>query len=147
MCAFASVTPLRGPVAREKRGSWYVNGFSIDDDEHQHPKSQASARGLKEGLTPAGLAVASRHHPGESGRRGSCVGGQGSGGGVWGDPGVRLHLLRTGDTVSDAPPVMYPPVGVPGPITVDLRRSARSDDKITTHTQLSIACLLRQRVY
>ena len=29
---------------------------------------------------------------------------------------------------------MYPPVGVPGPITVDLRRSARSDDKITTHT-------------
>ena len=68
------------PVAREKRGSWYMNGFSIDDDEHQHPKSQASARGLKEGLTPAGLAVASRHHPGESGRRGSCVGGQGSGG-------------------------------------------------------------------
>ena len=57
-----------------------------------------TARGLKEGFTPAGLAVASRHHPGESGRRGSCVGGQGSGGGVWGDSGVRLHLLTKQET-------------------------------------------------
>ena len=90
--------PLRGPVAREERGSWYVNGFSIDDDEHQHPKSQASARGLKEDFTPAGLAVASRRHPGDSGRRGSRVGGQGSGGGVWGDSGVKLHLLTKQET-------------------------------------------------
>ena len=74
------------PVAREKRGSWYVNGFSIDDDhdddEHQHLISQASVRGLKEDFTSARLMVASRHHTGESGRRGSRVGGQGSG--VWG---------------------------------------------------------------
>ena len=43
---------------------------------------------------------------------------------------------EAGDTVSATPPVMYPPVGVSGPTTVDLRRSARSETRLQ-HTHRS----------
>ena len=87
------------------------------------------------------------HHPGESGRRGSRVGGQGSGGGVWVDSAFGCEVAspepdEAGDTsVSATPPVMYPPVGVPGPITVAEMltyvgaRVARQD--YNTHTNTS----------
>ena len=125
----------RAPARHKSTQSIMLNGFSIDDDEHQHPKSQASARGLKEGLTPAGLAVASRHHPGESGRAAvaavvSAVR-EAGGGGVWGDSGVRLHLSpdEAGDTVSTTPPVMYRPWGsrAPQPLTYVGARVAKQD--------------------
>ena len=41
-------------------------------------------------------------------------------------------------TVSATPPVMYPPVGVSGPTTVDLRRSARSETRLQ-HTLEELA--------